>query len=169
MIEEAAGLEKNKLMMISILALLVILLGTIIGVSLYVFKMIHADNAHASAPTENEARLTLDQIQKVPLSAPISTNLMQDADGSNHYVKLDLAVGVNSTIKDESPEMVESLANNQMVTRDIILSILRHTTFDDLSKPEGQELLKSDIKTKLQEEYNSNLIVQIYISDLALS
>ncbi|MDR3240158.1 MAG: flagellar basal body-associated FliL family protein [Clostridiales bacterium] len=162
-------MEKNKVMMITIIALLVILLGAIVSVSLYAFRIVGGQREEAPLAADSAIRLSVDQIEKVPLVSPISTNLLADRDGAAHYVKLNLAVGVNATDKKESPKMVESLASNEIVTRDIILAILRNRTYSELNQPDGQELLKDDIKTKLQEEYGSNLIVQIYISDLAFS
>jgi len=161
--------------MFIIIALLVILLGAVAFVSFYLFKTI-GKNTSETANAASEAntatpvtKLTVDQIEKVPLSSPISTNLLTGDDGVEHYVKINLSIGVNNTDKKESPKMLTSLANNEMVVRDIILGILRNQTYEDLTLPEGQELLKDNIKSKLQDEFNSNLIVQVYISDLAFS
>jgi len=156
--------------MIVIIALLVLLLGAISAASFFFIKtMGKGDNAEAASTEAPAVKLTVDQIEKVPLSSPISTNLSAGRDGVEHYVKINLAIGVNNTDKKESPKMVTSLQSNEMVVRDIILGVLRNQTYDVLTDTDGQELLKDSIKTQLQEEFNSNLIVQVYISDLAFS
>jgi flagellar basal body-associated protein FliL len=120
-----------------------------------------------AAPESNEA-LKLNEIDKVPLSSEITTNLMPGNDGAEHYVKVQLTIGVNNTDKKESPEIVESLTANESITRDIVLSILHNHTYEELRAPEGQELLKDNIKIRLREEYDTHLIYQVYISDLVL-
>ena len=163
-------MDKSKPLMIIIIALLVLVLGAISAASFFFIKSIGKTIAGAAVSAESPVnKLSIDQIEKVPLTSPISTNLSAGQDGVEHYVKINLAVGVNNTDKNESPKMLASLANNEMVIRDIILGVLRSQTYEDLTVPEGQELLKDNIKTQLQEEFNSNLIVQVYISDLAFS
>ena len=155
--------------MIVIIALLVVLLGAIGFVSFFVLRTMGGNTQSAQGTEAPVTKLTLDQIEKVSLSSPISTNLLSGNDGVEHYVKINLSVGVNNTDKKESPKMVSSLQSNEMVIRDIVLGILRNQTYEDLTVPEGQDLLKDNIKTQLQDEFNSNLIVQVYISDLAFS
>ena len=160
-------MEKQKPLMTIVIALLVILLGAV-GFVAYNTLMISSAYTEPVRTIDSGARLTVDQIEKVPLSSPISTNLRR-VDGVAQYVKIDLSIGVNNTDKRDSPRIVDSLNKNEMVTRDIVLSVLRSQTYQEISVPEGQELLKENIKRRLQEEYDTNLIVQVYISDLAFS
>ena len=162
-------MDKSKPLMIVIIALLVILLGAISFVSFYLIRAMGRENSNAVSAEPQAAQLTVDQIEKVSLSSPISTNLSRGNDGMDHYVKINFWIGVNNTDKKESPKMLSSLESNEMVVRDIVLGILRKQTYEDLTIPEGQDLLKENIKTQLQEEFSSNLIVQVYISDLAFS
>ncbi|MDR1639574.1 MAG: flagellar basal body-associated FliL family protein [Clostridiales bacterium] len=161
-------MEKNNTLMIVIIVLLVILLGSVGAVSFYAFKVF--GNAQEPPPASAEAppsKLSVEDIEKVNLSSPISTNLKVGTDGMDHYVKINLSIGVNKTDKKESPKMIEMLGANEMVTRDIVLNILRSKAIEDLDKPEGQELMKNAIREALQLEFESTLIVQVYISDLA--
>jgi len=162
-------LDKSKPLMIVIIALLVLVLGAISAASFFLIRSLGKNNAPVVSAEAPVTKLTIDQIEKVPLKTPISTNLSAGHDGVEHYVKINLAIGVNNTDKNESPKMLSSLESNEMVVRDIVLGVLRSQTYEDLTVPEGQDLLKDSIKTQLQEEFNSNLIVQVYISDLAFS
>jgi flagellar basal body-associated protein FliL len=145
------------------------LLGTISVISFYAFKLLQSSGAEPTPVPENTTvQLSINQIEKIPLAEEIATNLKRSENSAEHYVKIKLSIGVNNTHKKESPEIIESLAVNETVTRDIVLGILRNLTYEELSIPEGQDLLKEIIKTKLQEEYDTNLIVQVYISDLVL-
>jgi flagellar basal body-associated protein FliL len=163
-------MEKQKLFLIIIISLLVVLLGSVGFVSFYGFRLLSAlGTPQEEIKTENVGKLKLEQIEKVPLSSEITTNLSPSDNGSEHYVKIQLAVGVNNTDKKESSEILESLVSNETVTRDIVLGILHGQTYEDLRLPEGQDLLKESIKMRLQEEYGTDLIAQVYISDLVLS
>ena len=162
-------MDKSKPLMIIIIALLVVLIGAISFVSVFFIKTMGHESTGVSGAETPAAQLTIDQIEKVPLSSPISTNLSSGNDGAVHYVKINLSIGVNNTDKKESPKMLASLQNNETVVRDIVLGIVRSQTYEALTATEGQELLKYNIKTQLQEEFSSNLIVQVYISDLAFS
>ena len=162
-------MDKSKPLMIVIIALLVLVLGAISAASFFLIRSLGKNNAPVVSAEAPVTKLTIDQIEKVPLKTPISTNLSAGHDGVEHYVKINLAIGVNNTDKNESPKMLSSLESNEMVVRDIVLGVLRSQTYEDLTVPEGQDLLKDNIKTQLQEEFNSNLIVQVYISDLAFS
>jgi len=162
-------LDKSKPLMITIIALLVILLGAISFASFYFVRTMEKNASGASNTLTQATHLSVDQIEKVSLSSPISTNLLNGKDGVEHYVKINLSVGVNNTDKKESPRMLSSLKSNEMVVRDIVLAILRNQTYEELTNPDGQDLLKDNIKTQLQDEFKSNLIVQVYISDLAFS
>ncbi|MDR1539921.1 MAG: flagellar basal body-associated FliL family protein [Clostridiales bacterium] len=161
-------MEKNRLMMSIIIVLLVILIGAVGGVSVFVVKALKPSEEAAVKSAEN-VKLSIDDIEKVTLSSPISTNLLTGGDGLDHYVKINLSIGVNKMDKKESAKIIESLNANEMVTRDIILNTLRNMTLEELSLPEGQEMLKSALRDRMQQEYESNLIVQVYISDLAFS
>jgi flagellar basal body-associated protein FliL len=155
--------------MMVIIALLVILLGAVGFVAYYAVTMSNATANSDPVKVIESGRLTVEQIETVSLTSPISTNLRKSDGVAAQYIKIDLSIGVNNTDKKESPRIVDSLAKNEMVTRDIVLSILRSQTYNELSVPEGQELLKDNIKRRLQEEYDTNLIVQVYISDIAFS
>jgi flagellar basal body-associated protein FliL len=167
-------LDKSKLLSIVIIALLVVLIGAV-GTALFFgyryLKPLSAgeQNLTQNSGAESDVALKLEEIDKVPLSSEITTNLMTGDDGVEHYVKVQLTIGVNNTDKKKSPGIVESLAANESVTRDIVLSVLHNHTYEDLRTPSGQELLKDNIKARLREEYDTYLICQVYISDLVLS
>jgi len=167
-------MEKNKMMMIVIIILLVLLLGTIVGVSLYALNAIgsgaeaEADNTEWSV-SGPAVRLGVDEITKVPLTSAISTNLRISEDGLNHYVRINFSIGINNTNKADSNELILKLQDNEVVIRDAIYQILRNKTYEDMANTEEDSLriIKDEIKGKLQDIFQSNLIVEIYISEIA--
>ena len=160
-------MEKIKPLMMTIIVLLVVVLG---GVGFVVYSMQGMAGYASSEPvrTEGSSMLTLDQIEKVALSSPISTNLL-GTGGAQHFVNINLAVGVNNTDTRDSPKILDSLRSSEAVIRDVVLGVIRSQSYHDLIQPEGQDLLREHIKTQLQETFDSNLIVQVFISDLVFS
>ena len=160
-------MEKIKPLMMTIIVLLVVVLGGV-GFMVYSMQGMTGYASHEPVRTEGSQMLTLAQIEKVALSQPIRTNLLSTGN-AQHYVNINLAIGVNNTDSRDSPKILESLRSSEPVIRDVVLSVIRSQTFNDLSQPEGQDLLREHIKTQLQETFDSNLIVQVFISDLVFS
>ena len=171
--DKADKIEKagsSKPMLTIIIILLVLLLGTMVGASLYILKEIRAGGsasegqAAASAPPA----LTIDQVTKVPLST-VSTNLRAGPDGTSGYVKLTLQVGVNNTVKKQSDAVIKSLADNEAVALDIVNGVLRDKTKEDLSGSDsnGMQSLKDEISDKLRQAFSTTLIVDVYVVEIA--
>lgn len=154
---------KNKVMIIVIIALLVVLLATIVGVTIYTIKTIKGSEDPNLAVKET---LKQENIQTVPVSDSIYTNLRDGEDGNGHVIRVKISLGIDITDSKESTKLIEMLSAKEVVTKDVILGILRDKTFEDMKKTDSREILKNDILTKLQETFDSNLIVKIYIDDM---
>lgn len=165
-------MEKNKVMMIIIIVLLVVLLGTIVGVFLYTLNIIKQGNLQSSnrevvGLVQEVPKLTVAEIETVPLSTAISTDLKISENGENHVIKLNVAIVVNNTDKKESPLIIELLKKNDALNTDLVLGILRNKTFEDI-KQDGEEVLKDELLTKLRETYESNLIYSVILNGIIL-
>ncbi len=161
---ENKGVDKNRIMMILILVLLVVLLGTIVGVSFYAMKILNAGAQAQQKPVE-VSRLSVDEIDTVSMGDPISTNLKSTGDDKEHVARMSISVGIDNTDKKKSPATLQKVQDKIVVARDIALSTIMNTTYDDLMRPDGYDILKNQILAKLQETFNDNLIVEVYISD----
>lgn len=151
-------MKKNKVMIIVIIALLVVLLVAIVGVTIYVIKTIKIE--------DEEKVLKQEDIQVVQVSDSMYTNLRKGEDGEEHVIKIKVSVGIDVTDSKEGTKLIEMLAAKEVVTKDVIVGILLDKTFEDMKKTDAREILKNEILTKLQETFNSNLIVQIYIDEM---
>ncbi|MCL2352653.1 MAG: flagellar basal body-associated FliL family protein [Firmicutes bacterium] len=160
-------MDKSKPMLMSILILLVLVLGAVAGLFLYTMRSGKAD-ASAPAGQAPAPRLNVDQITKVPLST-VSTNLRQGSGGARDYVKLTLQVGVSNTAKKESEAVVKSINDNEAVALDVVNGVLRNKTRDELADPDLNTLqdLKDEIASKLRDAFNTNLIVDVYVAEIA--
>lgn len=160
--------NKNKLMMISIIILLLVLLGVIVAIAFYVIKNINNANnlgEEDAADSPKVVELQREQITSVPFSDSLSTNLLSIGDGINHAIKITIGVGINNVDKKAADAFITTLTDNEIVVRDTVIDILHNKTNEELLKPDGMALLKAEILERLQEEFNTNLIVEVTIGE----
>ena len=162
-------MDKSKLMMIIIIALLVILLGTVVAVTFYLLNIVgeeSPDDFQAIAPPVVENQLTLMDLVEVPLGDRISTNLAVSPDGRAGMVSADVVVGVNGTI--DAAELETFLGNlNSRIgfARSIVLDVLFSLQFEEVRTVEGRDVAAEIIKNRLQEAFNTNLIITVRFSN----
>lgn len=156
-------MEKGKAMMIVIIVLLVILLGTIFGVSFYAFKTLNSPEANNTLKPVNSGKvLTPSEIYTYQLASPIAVNLAVGADGSEHSASVEVGIGIDNTDKKESPAFITLIESQEVVVRDVVISVLRSKTIEQMSQPDSQEAIKQEILEKLCMEFNTNLIYDVY-------
>jgi flagellar basal body-associated protein FliL len=164
-------MEKSKLMMIIIIALLVLLLGTVVGVSLYALKLFNENSDPEARAAANQPQvvknLTREQITSVSLGDPITTNLQKGDDGKSHFAILSVEVGYDNTVKNESDAFGLVLAENIKYARSVALSCIYGRKYEELQDMDGLNELAAEILQKLQEGFNSQMIVEVTISDQA--
>lgn len=158
-------MEKNKIMMIAIMVLLVVLLVTI-GVGFFI--TLKNLNAGAASSEEEERVVVQEDIKLLKLEDSIYTNLRKGIDGKDHIIKVSLSLGIDNTKEKQATEFIETLIEKEVIVMDVAIGVLRNKTYEELQKSDTQEVLREEILSKLQQEFNSNLIVNVYMSDLFL-
>ena len=82
---------------------------------------------------------------EVGISIPLDEFLVNLAGGGDHYLRATIALGMKKGITEEqSKEHVAPV-------RDAILTVLSSKSLDALSKPQGREELKSELKSKIND------------------
>lgn len=162
-------MEKSKVMMIIIIVLLVALLGTVVGVAFYIMNMVRntqtTPNEYTATTDHITKHLKPEEITKVSLGDSILTNLAKGEDGKSYIARIKVLVGYDNTVKKESDAFAEVLTNNMEFMRSIALSCLRNSTYEDLTSDGGESALADRIKTMLQSEFDTTLIVNVYFDD----
>lgn len=162
-------MEKNKILMIVIIVLLVVLLGAIIFLGITIGNIVKTNESESNRGTvTRDVPVSLDELAIVPLDSAINTNLKTGTDGVSHMASVSLSVGAIKTNKKESPKIIESLTLNADVVKDICLSAIRAKTFEELRRQDGQDVLRNEILIRLREEFQTNLIYTVYITDMYL-
>ena len=160
---------KNKIGIILIILLLIILLFTISFGFFFIFKKINNQNQQ-SDNVEFEQQIDVEDITLFSLTDSIYTNLFIGEDGREHVIKLSVNFGLDSSKKKakESQALMTTLTEKEAIVKDVIIGILRSETYEELIRVDTQEVLKEKILTEIQKEFNTDLIVKVYINDLVL-
>ncbi len=160
-------MEKSKIMFIVIIALLVILIGIIGFISFKAFSMINTDTETTNSAVEPQSNyVAITDIQTVALSSPISTNLKTGPSGLEYSIRVSVAIGVNMTDEENSAALVTLLTEKEPIVRDICLSVITNMTYEELKAGDSQAILSKAILLRLQEEFETNLIYDVYVSDI---
>ena len=165
-------MEKNKVMMIVIVVLLVLLLG-LLGVGfVYVGNLLKntqmaegSQGGNSNNWSMNASQLDPKEIYLFALEKPVATNLKKGADGSSHSASVSFSVGIDNTRKKDSDEAIALIIEKEAMVRDICLSTMRSMTHEELSREDGMDILRNEVLNKLRDEFHSNLIVSVSISD----
>ncbi len=159
-------MEKSKIMFIVIIALLVILIGIIGFISFKAFDMLNNGNEGNDNVVVQDNYVSISDLETVELSSPISTNLKTGASGLEYSIRVSIAIGVNNTDKDNSPKIIDLLTTKEAIVRDICLSVITNMTYEELKAGDTQSILSKAILLRLQEEFETNLIYDVYVSDI---
>jgi flagellar basal body-associated protein FliL len=162
-------MDKSKQMMIIIIALLVLLLGTVVGVAVYVVSIVNSPSIGADAVVPDRESITRDEVTSVPLgSEPIVTNIPSTTGTRSRFIRVNGWVGYDNTQAKLSDEFGELLNDNIHFARSIMLACVKASTYEELNTPDGLMNLESKILTRLQQEFESSLIVEVRIDDFVL-
>jgi len=155
-------------MIIVIIVLLVVLIASV-GAGAFFF-ITNADTLQEMEVDTPSTVLHLgeEEIFDIELGSPIRTNLAKSIDGSPHVISIELCVGINNSVKKESTDIINLVTEKEQVVRNVALTVIRKRTIQELERPDGLEMLEKDILSKLQEQFNSNLIVRVIGSDVIL-
>ncbi len=160
-------MEKSKLMFIIIIALLVVLIGIIGVISFKAFSILNADpDATEQEPAPTSTYVPIANIETVALTNPISTNLKTGPSGIDYSIRVSIAIGVDNTDPAASAEILGILGSKEPIVRDICLSVITNMTYEELKAGDAQAILSSAILQRLQEEFETTLIYEVYVSDI---
>ena len=155
--------------MLIIIIVLLLVLTAAAGLGVYFF--IRGSEVRNEMKVDTPAtvqHLGEEEIYDINLNGPIRTNLAKSIDGSSHVISIELSVGINNTVKRESIAMIDLITEKEQVVRNVALTVIRKKTIQELERPDGLEILERDILNRLQEQFNSNLIVRVIGSDMIL-
>ncbi len=155
--------NKGKAMMIVIIVLLSILIVSIFGVGFFALRMIgNTATSDAQININQNKVLNAADVLSYELANPIAVNLAVGADKQQHSASIALGIGIDNTDKKNSPTFITLIQAQEVVVRDVVISVLRTKTIEEMRSIDSQELIKQEILERLRTEFNSELIYSVY-------
>lgn len=162
-------MEKNKLLMIIIIVLLLLILGVSVGFSVYTLTLFNnTKNQSAMTPIDPSA-LDPENITTYTVKDTFKTNLLKGSDNKDHLISVDISFAVTNVDKEASDTLLATLEANEPMIKSNILTVIRNRTAEELSGSDAPDVLGGHILKKLQEVFNTNLIVEVFVSSLYVS
>ena len=162
-------MDKSKLMLFIIIGLLVALIGTVVGVTIFLFGMLgneNPDEFHVTPPPVLESPLRVMDLEEVPLGEVMTTNLAAGPDGRAGGVRVAVVANVNGTIDaDELYTFIAAFNARMGTARGVVIEVFSGLTFDDVRTTEGMNAAQEEIRIRLQETFDTSLIVDVNFSE----
>ncbi|MCL1862571.1 MAG: flagellar basal body-associated FliL family protein [Defluviitaleaceae bacterium] len=167
-------MDKSKLMMIIIIALLVLLLGTVIGVGVYLITISNEDPTpfHDPGRVVVNQDLTPSDMIFVQLGELMTANLAPGPNNRSDIIRLEVTVGLNahpSVDEDELEDFYGVMTRGIPAARAEVFNVLITRTYEELRTLEGRLAVEEIMKHQLQDLFSSNLIVDVSFSDVIVS
>ncbi len=160
-------MEKSKIMFIIIIVLLVALIGIASFISIKLIGAIGNEEEGGGGSTQQVSTVVpIEDIKVINLATPISTNLKTGPSGIEYSIRLSIGIGVNNSDPKTGEPIVALLSANETIVRDICLSVITNMTYDEITAGDKQAILSKAILLRLQEEFETNLIYDVYVSDI---
>jgi len=158
-------MDKSKLMMTIIIALLIILLGTVVAVTLYLINFV--GDGDTVIPEAGPAHvLSVTDLEPISLGDLITTHLAYGADGRVRMIRTGITVGIDTTGNAaEYTTFISDFTHRINFARGLAVTTLNGLTYDQIRTPEGQLMTAEMILNGLQELFETNLIVNVTFYD----
>ena len=160
-------MEKNRLFMIIIIALLVVLLG-VMGWFI-VYTMMQSKDGSVTVTTEPvRESLALSDLETLAMDTTIIATLAPSENGAVYQFRLDQwGFNMDSKAK-EVKAITEALTAKKDPIASKIIEILNDMTYEDLQGNEGKTRLEQAILELAKSEFNdtSNAIVSVYTKNI---
>jgi flagellar basal body-associated protein FliL len=157
-------MDKSKMMMGIIIALLVLLVGTVLAVTLILMRQMRQNVDYAEhQPPATTTVLTPAELRTVSLDL-MTANLLPGPNNRSDNLLVEVVVGLNASdpsIAAELEEFYTILNRGIPIARSVTLDVFVERAYEEVITLEGRQEAAEIIKTRLQEAFGSNLIVDI--------
>ena len=128
--------------------------GTYVGNRFFASKEAKPEVATTAKRTGDEVTVPLDEF---------IINLAKEKNGETPYIKVQISVLTNN------PKNEALITNNIALIRDSIINTLRKMKADDiLNEDAGVKNLKENLKAEINEDYGTELVSEVYITNLVI-
>jgi flagellar basal body-associated protein FliL len=143
-----------------------LILGAVGGGGYYIFKNMNKEDTPAQEGAAEVKAYTPADIETVRISEGITTNLaMSKGSSKSHMVQFNFSVGINKTVKKQSQAMIDLVTSKEDVIKHLAIDIISKKTPEEINNPNSRENFAKELLERLQNEFDTDLILDIYIFD----
>ncbi|MCL1843924.1 MAG: hypothetical protein FWF79_08930 [Defluviitaleaceae bacterium] len=156
-------MDKSKMMMIIIIALLVLLLGTVVGVAVHLVFMGGDDVTVWNEPGQPGVVQPIRPADVYGISLErITTSLAPGPGGRVDSIIVEPYVGLDGRVDEEELNAFINEFNRGInLARAEAIRVFLALEFDEIRTNEGRDAAAEILKNRLQELFESNLIVKV--------
>ena len=164
-------MDRGKVMMTVIIVLLVLLLGAVVGVSIYLIRTIDTStNGNGPGPYLPGGVTGLpstSDIELVSLGGNFTLNLAASPNGHQGSARISVEVGLDSRHA-EWESVRDQIRRQEAIARSVVIEVFRSLTIEELRSPEGMNMAGEIVSNRLQETFASHLIVSVVFGEWTL-
>jgi len=163
-------MDKGKIMMTVIIVLLVLLLAAVVGVSIFLINSIDT-NGDGPRVTISGGDITgppsIHEIELVSLGGNFTLNLATSPNGHQGSARISVEVGLDSRHA-EWESVRDQIRRQESIARNVVIEVFRSLTVEELRSPEGMNMAGEVLSNRLQDIFESHLIVSIVFGEWTL-
>jgi len=163
-------MDKGKVMMTVIIVLLVLLLGAVVGVSIFLIRSFDnaPDSPHASIESGAVSGLpSTSDIELVSLGGNFTLNLATSPNGHTGSARISVEVGLDSRHA-EWTSIRDQIGRQEAIARNVVIEVFRSLTIEELRSQEGMNMAGEIVTNRLQDMFESHLIVSVVFGEWTL-
>ena len=151
---------ENKFKIFVIVAIVVLALA-IAASTFFVLRALNSTQTEVVVTSEEKTA----SLKSIPLGEAILTNITSENANIQHFAKIKIAIGVDSTDEDKYTEITTKIEEKASNIRSEIISTIGEQTYSMLNAANGKEKLADEIITRLNTLLDTDLIYEVYYEE----
>lgn len=150
---------ENKFKFFVIIAIVVLGLS-VAGSTFYVLKQMNQSSKEDVTSAKIERQLT-----EISMGDAIMTNIAMEEDKIQHYAKIKISLGVDSSDKKAYEVFTNAVTNQAASMRNELIAAIGEQTFTMLRANDGKVKLADEIVARLNQLLDTNIIYDVYYEE----
>ena len=152
---------ENKFKLFVIIAIVVLALA-IAGSTFFVLKVFNSNQIEAATAS---SKAKAPNLKAISLGESILTNIATDGGSVQHFAKVQISIGVDSSDEKTYAELETKITNQSASVRNALITTIGEQTYSMLNGANGKEKLADEIITRLNTLLDTDLIYEVYFEE----
>ena len=145
---------------IFVIVAIVVLAGAIAASTFFVLRALNSTQTETIVVEDASVNL-----KPVELGEAILTNISSENEKVQHFAKVKISIGVDSTNEKEYTALTTEITEKASSIRSAIITTLGEQTYSMLNAASGKEKLADEIITRLNTLLDTDLIREVYYEE----